>query len=159
MVDLKIQPFINSVLHKPCQPIVEINDDLLQLINQMFIKMQENNGVGLAANQVGISKQLCVAALEDQTNLMAFINPKIIRHNDKKIKLKEGCLSAPGIMVAKNRYTEIYIECLNIRGDKELYKMTDFDARILQHEIDHLQGTMCISEYLGYCQPLIQRGE
>lgn len=157
MNELKLQAFINPVMHEPCEAISEINDELLELISKMFVKMQENNGVGLAANQVGISKQLCVANLENQTKMMAFINPKIIYHNKTKHKLQEGCLSAPGVFVTKNRFTEIHVECLNIKGEKEKYKLTDFDARILQHEIDHLEGKLCISDYMGYCAPLLRR--
>ncbi len=157
MTALKLEAFINPIMHKKCEPVTEIDDNLLELIGKMFVKMQENNGVGLAANQVGISKQLCVATVENQTKLMAFINPKIIFRNKKKFKLKEGCLSAPGIMVARKRNTEIHVECLNIQGKKEVYKLTDFDARILQHEIDHLNGIMCISPHMGYCGPLLRR--
>ncbi len=157
MSELKLQAFINPIMHKACDPVKEINDELLELIGKMFPKMQENNGVGLAANQVGINKQICVAALEDGSKLMAFINPKIISKSKKKLTLKEGCLSAPGIMINKKRHTEIVVESLNIRGEKEQYKLTDFDARILQHEIDHLNGKMCISEYMGYCDPLLRR--
>lgn len=151
---LKLEAFINPIMHKPCEPISKIDDKLIELIGKMFVKMQENNGVGLAANQVGILKRVCVAAVEDQTKMMAFINPKIIYHNKKKFKLKEGCLSAPGIMVAKNRHTEIHVECLNIKGEKEIYKLTDFDARILQHEIDHLAGILCLQGYMGYIPPI-----
>lgn len=155
--DLKLQAFISPVLHKSCEPVTDIDDDLLDTIGKMFAKMKENNGVGLAANQVGISKAFCVAALEDQTKLMAFINPKIVSVSKEKVNLKEGCLSCPGVMVAKKRHKEIIVECTNIKGEKEKYHLTDFDARILQHEIDHLNGKLCLSDYMGYCDPLLRR--
>ncbi len=157
MSELKLQAFINPIMHEACEPVKEINDELLELIGKMFPKMQENNGIGLAANQVGINKQICVAALENGSKLMAFINPKIISKNKEKVKLREGCLSAPGIMINKKRYTKIVVECLNISGEKERYQLTDLDARILQHEIDHLNGIMCISAYMDYCDPLLRR--
>jgi peptide deformylase len=155
---LPIQLFTNPILHKTCTQVTEINDALLDLIGKMFLTMKLNNGIGLSANQVGINMNVCVANLENQTKMTAFINPKIIYKGKHRETLKEGCLSCPGVMVNKKRYKEIHVESTNMRGERDTYKLTDLDARILQHEIDHLSGTLILSNYMGYCNP-IMKGE
>ena len=146
MIDkVAVRLYMDPGLHKPCDPIKDIDDDIFELVSKMLICMKINYGVGLSANQVGVQKQLCVVSLENNTKQMAMINPKIthVSKKDRK-KLSEGCLSAPRVFVPKKRYKEIVVECLNLQGDKQIFHLTNLDARILQHEIDHLNGITII---------------
>lgn len=109
--------------------------------------MRLNHGVGLSANQVGINKQFCVVSLENNTRQMALINPKIIFKSKEKVKLWEGCLSAPTIYPPMKRHQRVVVQFQNLAGEKCVFEMTDIDARIIQHELDHLAGKMVIDSY------------
>lgn len=113
----------------------------------MLATMRLNRGVGLSANQVGINKQFCVVSLDNNTTQMALINPVIIYRSKEKVKLYEGCLSAPTIYPPTKRHKKIIVQFQNLKGDKCVFEMTDIDARIIQHELDHLAGKMTIDSY------------
>lgn len=113
----------------------------------MLATMRINRGVGLSANQVGINKQFCVVSLENNTRQMALINPVIISRSKEKVKLYEGCLSAPTIYPPIKRSQKIIVQFQNLKGEKCVFEMTDIDARIIQHELDHLAGRMVIDSY------------
>jgi peptide deformylase len=108
----------------------------------------EANGVGIAAPQVGVSQQLMIIASRPNERyphapLMEptpMINPKILSHSSEMIKDWEGCLSVPGIRGLVPRYQAVEVEYLSKDGRIERQMLTDFIARIFQHEYDHLQG-------------------
>jgi peptide deformylase len=99
-----------------------------------------NNGVGLAANQVGIDKQLAVLHLENRTKLLVLVNPKIVAYNKKRNKILEGCLSCPGLSIKIKRPISLIVDANTLTGEEIRYEFTDYDARIAGHEISHLQG-------------------
>jgi peptide deformylase len=147
--ELTIRLYTDPILHKPCDLITQVDEDLIKLVANMFYIMKRNRGVGLAANQVGISKQLLVARLsvEGKPVECVLLNPKILKTSGKQDG-SEGCLSAPGIFVPKRRSKELLVECETLHGSKVQFNATDLDARILQHEIDHLAGILCIKDLL-----------
>lgn len=145
---LFLRLYTDPVLHKPCQPITVIDDALIELAGKMLVIMKQNRGVGLSANQVGVDKHFCVVSLENNTKQFAMINPKILSTSGKKVLLYEGCLSAPKNWPPKKRYEKVRVQFQNFTGEVVEYEMTDLDARIIQHEVDHLNGITVVDDYI-----------
>jgi len=149
MSELSLRLFTDPVLRKPCELVEKIDEEIIQLVEKMIGIMYKNKGVGLTANQVGILKQVVIVNLENQTKLVVMINPKIVAVSKKdKIKVVEGCLSVPKIPCQLKRYKIVRVECLNLKGEKELYEVSDFDAQIIQHELDHINGITILDRSL-----------
>ena len=139
----------NPVLREIAQPIADVRDrEVQQLIDQMLVALKENKGVGLAAPQIGRSLQLVIIASHPneryphapQMEPTAMVNPKIIAHSVETEKGWEGCLSVLMIRGLVPRYCEIEVAYTDRLGDRQQTKLTDFVARIFQHEYDHLEG-------------------
>ena len=139
----------DPILRQISQPIADVGDrQIQQLIDQMLITLQESNGVGLAAPQIGRSLQLIIIASHPNQRYphapkmepTAMINPEIIAHSEETEKGWEGCLSMPMVRGLVPRYRNIEVAYINRQGDRQTVKLTDFVARIFQHEYDHLQG-------------------
>jgi len=139
----------NPVLRAIAKPIADVRDREIQdLIDEMLITLKDSKGVGLAAPQTGRSLQLVIIASHPneryphapQMEPIAMINPKIISHSVETEKGWEGCLSVPMIRGLVPRYREIEIEYSDRKGNQQSTKLTDFVARIFQHEYDHLEG-------------------
>jgi peptide deformylase len=139
----------NPALREIAQPIANICDrEIQQLIDEMLITLTESKGVGLAAPQIGRSLQLIIVASHPneryphapQMEPTAMINPQIISHSSETEKGWEGCLSVPMMRGLVPRYREIEVSYLDRLGDPQTTKLTDFVARIFQHEYDHLEG-------------------
>lgn len=141
---LKILTEKEKLLRKTAKRVAKIDDSIRNLCAAMIQTMIENHGVGLAAPQVGISKQIVIALIDSVPK--AFINPEIISHSKKMEICEEGCLSVPGKTVPKNRYKTIKIKYRNLAGHPKIEEFKGLNARILQHEIDHLRGILIIDE-------------
>jgi peptide deformylase len=144
--------------------IVEIQSEAIQeLINHMKETMREAPGVGLAAPQIGLPLQLAViedreeyhgkfSAEElkrrerDSIPFHVIINPKLIIVETKKVDFYEGCLSIKGLVGIVPRVKAVRVECLNEKAESIVIKARGWHARILQHEIDHLHGKLCIDK-------------
>ena len=140
MTILEIKKYPDPILRKKCEEVKEIAPDIKQLINNMIETMEENKGVGLAAPQVGVLKRIIVA--QTDYGPKAFINPEIIKKTKEKEIMEEGCLSFPGLWLKVERAKGVEITALDSNGNK--IKAVGFLARILQHEIDHLDGILFI---------------
>ncbi len=140
----------NNMLRKKATPIsLKELKSYTKVAESMvkYIKDPEKGGVGLAAPQIGISKRLIVVSLmhdyEDENfRTIAMINPEIIEHTEEVCTDSEGCLSVPGEFGDVTRWTGVKVEFLNLSGIKQSLKLTDLAARIVQHEIDHLDGIL-----------------
>ena len=146
---LTIHQLGNSILRETAQPIANVRDrEIQKLIDEMLIALKESKGVGLAAPQVGRSLQLVIVASHPnerypdapQMEPLVMINPKIMSYSVETAKGWEGCLSVPMIRGLVPRYREIEVEYLDRQGDRQVIELTDFAARIFQHEYDHLEG-------------------
>lgn len=111
-------------------------------LDDMSKTMDQADGIGLAATQVGEIVMVCVINMDDGP--MHFINPKIISYGKKKEISTEGCLSVPGVAGDVRRATEVTVEALNRFGEELSFTGQDLFARVLQHEIDHLNGILYI---------------
>lgn len=149
---LEIKKYPDPILRKKCEEISEITPEIKELALNMVETMIEGQGIGLAAPQVGELKRIIVVhPVRDRTpEAMAktspkvFINPRIIRKTKETVTDEEGCLSFSGLFLKIKRAKEIEIEALNENGEKVFLKVDGLPARILQHEIDHLDGILFI---------------
>ena len=138
---LDIKKYPNSILKKKSEEVKEIDDETRRLIANMLETMYTNQGVGLAAPQVGILKRIFILDVGEGPKV--FINPKILARKGKEIS-EEGCLSVPGVFLGIKRAKEITIEALNEKGEKFRVEATGLLARCLQQEMDHLNGVLIL---------------
>ena len=149
MAKLKITQLGHPILRSQAQPVENFTDKKLQqLIDSLIETVTVANGVGIAAPQVSQSYRLFIIASRPNPryphaptmNPKAIINPKIIAHSEETVKDWEGCLSVPGLRGKISRYRTIEVEYCNPDGQIQHEILTDFIARIFQHELDHLNG-------------------
>lgn len=143
---MKIYKLGEDVLREKCTLVQldEINDDFRKTLNEMFDTMENANGVGLAAPQVGITKRFFVVVSDDEIRRV-FINPVITKTSDDLVDYDEGCLSIPGYSENIKRPSKISVSAVNENGKP--FTLEDVDgllARIIQHENDHLDGILYI---------------
>lgn len=147
---LNIRIFPDPVLKKKAEPVHQITDIHQQLIESMFETMYAAPGVGLAAPQVGISQTITVIHIpneENKRNPLALINPRVLE-KEGEILSDEGCLSVPEVSAEIKRASYVKVAYRDRRGKAKQIEATDLLARIIQHEIDHLNGILFI-DYLG----------
>lgn len=139
----------NPVLRQQSQVIENIKDEKMQLlIDELLTTVITANGVGIAAPQIAQSYRLFIVASRPNARYpyapemqpTAMINPRIIAHSQEIVKDWEGCLSVPGIRGLVPRYQSITVEYTDRFGNLQQQELTDFVARIFQHEYDHLDG-------------------
>ncbi len=131
---------------------VEVVDETVQtLVQDLFDTMHAADGIGLAANQVGLARRVAVVHAGDDPALV-LINPVIVEREGKE-KEEEGCLSIPDIFGDVNRAERIVVETTDLDGERVRHELTDLTARAVQHEIDHLDGVL----FLDHLSPLKRR--
>lgn len=147
---LKIYSCYHPVLKKPTEEVTEMTPELRQLIDDMFDTMHAADGSGLAANQVGISKSIVVIDVsyyeKREYSPIALINPRIVSSSEEEVDFEEGCLSIPGVYENVKRPKAVEVEYYDT--DMKLQRVADDDllARVMQHEIDHLNATLFIEK-------------
>ena len=130
----------DEILKKKSREVEVIDDKVRELIEDMVETMHKYDGVGLAAVQVGILKQIIVIDIYDEnTPIVKLINPKIIKTKGAR-EVDEGCLSYPNKFAKVKRPVEVTVEGLNEKGEKVKIKAVELLAQALCHEIDHLNG-------------------
>ena len=142
----------DPVLRQKADKLKSISEEDIKIAKNMMETMIKAPGVGLAANQVGILKQIVTINFEDKENNKKanyiLFNPSIIQYSEEKVIMEEGCLSLPEQYAEVERPKEIILEYVN-ENEKIIKKEIDgFEARILQHEIDHLSGKLFV-DYLS----------
>lgn len=144
MAKLSIIEAGSPVLKAQAKPVPTITKHIKKLLDDMAETMYAANGVGLAAPQINESLQLVV--LDDGNGLIELINPEILETSTEMEEDIEGCLSVPGYYGTVKRYSKIKVKSLNRKGKVVYYEPEHFLARIFQHEIDHLKGTLFIEK-------------
>lgn len=148
MAILDILTYPDPRLYIVAAEVTEVNDEIRRLVRDMAETMYDAPGIGLAATQVDVHKQVIVMDLsEDKSQLQVFINPKILSKCGTQ-DYEEGCLSVPGIYDVVTRAESITVEALNERGEKFTLEADGLLAVCIQHEIDHLLGKVFV-EYLS----------
>jgi peptide deformylase len=143
MAKLEVLRYPNSILRKKCDAIENIDEDVRQLARDMLETMYEDKGIGLAAPQVGITRQLIVLDIGDGP--LTLINPKVVSAEGSDT-MEEGCLCLPGINVDVERSARVRVTGLDAKGAEVDIEADELLARALQHEIDHLSGTLIIDK-------------
>ena len=143
MAVLEIRKFNDPILRKKCEEVEEITTEIKTLIDTMAETMEKNQGVGLAAPQIGISKRIIVMKRDtEKSRLLALVNPRIIKKSTETDMQEEGCLSFPDIFLAITRAREVEVEGLDGDGRKITIQANGLVARIFQHEVDHIDGIL-----------------
>ena len=157
MTMLEIQKLNSPILRKKTQKVTEFNRDLQTLIDNMIETMREASGVGLAGPQVNESLRLTVVEtlpdrdeegeeIEGSRDLFVLVNPEIVWESDEMVSGIEGCLSIPGWLGEVDRHKSIRVKAQDRRGKKVRLRFNGWTARIVQHEIDHLDGVLYIDK-------------
>lgn len=144
MAVLKVIQYPDKRLKTKAEDVTKITADDLKLVHDMIDTMWAENGVGLAANQVGVLKQVFVAS-HDQAHgkEQVYFNPQIIK-KEGVIKEFEGCLSVPELYEPVKRAKRVWMRAMNIKGEIVEVKADGLLSRIFQHEIDHLNGILFV---------------
>ncbi len=139
----KIRKFGENILRKKAEEVRNIDDKILRIIKSMKETLISVNGIGLAANQIGILKRIFIAYDKEKENLITVINPEIVDAKEIEIDL-EGCLSFPEIYFSISRNKVVTVKGINENGKEIIIEGKDLLARCFQHEIDHLNGILII---------------
>jgi peptide deformylase len=159
MATRQIRIYGDSVLRKKCAPVEEVDDTVRTLIQDMKETMVSATGAGLAAPQVGENVRVIIVResdQEDNDNILALINPEIIE-SEGQVDSEEGCLSIPGITETVPRDETISVSFLSEDGDEKHLRATNFLSRVIQHEIDHLNGTLFIDHLRMVKRDMVKR--
>jgi len=150
------------VLREKCVAVDDITPDLLHTMDEMVQMMHQQNGVGLAAPQVGITKRFLVM-MDPETNVVyRMINPEIVSRSEDTCVMEEGCLSVlgpDGLPVYSNvrRPSSVEIKWTNENGEHLTAQMSGTAARVVQHETDHLDGVLFIDYLTGVKREMLMR--
>lgn len=137
----------DEILNKECKPVKELTEHTKELIADMFDTMYQSNGVGLAAPQIGIRKQIVVIDVDDG-NQYVLINPEILEEEGSQTG-PEGCLSVPGKCGNVTRPSYVKVKAFNENMEEFVLEGEDFLARAICHECDHLHGKLYVSMVEG----------
>ncbi|MBY6036147.1 peptide deformylase [Fictibacillus nanhaiensis] len=145
----KIVEHPNPVLEMKCETVTQFDKPLKTLVKDMFETMYDAEGVGLAAPQIGIPKQIAVVDVGDEKGQIVLINPVVTSSNGSQTG-PEGCLSFPGLFGEVERPFDVTVKAQDENGKYFTIKANDFLARALLHEIDHLHGILFTSKVIAY---------
>jgi peptide deformylase len=148
---LTVLRFPDERLRIKAEPVTEVTDEIKKIVDDMIETMYHEKGVGLAATQVNIHKQIVVMDVsEDGNQPIVLINPKIIAKSDETMVNEEGCLSVPGYYAKVDRHTQVTVSALDREGKPFTLPAEELLAICIQHELDHLQGIL----FVDYLSPL-----
>ncbi len=148
MARMPIYNSFHPILNKKTEPIKNIDGETKQLVDDMFVTMYNSDGIGLAANQVGVSKSLVIIdvspSLDNGTKEapIVMINPVIQNFSEEENEFKEGCLSVPLFYEKVIRPAQINIKYYDLNGKEHNREADGILATVMQHEVDHLSGTL-----------------
>ena len=150
------------VLREKCSPVVDITPEISNIMDEMVKMMKSQNGVGLAAPQVGVTQRFLVMMNPDTDEIYRMINPNILSHSDETCIMEEGCLSVLGadnlpVYANVRRPKSVMVEWTNEKGEKQSGQFDGTIARIVQHETDHLDGVLFIDYLTGVKREMVMR--
>ena len=140
----QIRQYPDSALRLVAHEVTDFDDDLRRLADRMVTLMHEARGVGLAATQVGVLRRLFVFEPDPEQEARAIVNPVIVERADETGSDTEGCLSLQGVSIPVDRATSVVLEGKDPNGDDVRLELDGYAARVVQHELDHLDGVLII---------------
>ena len=135
----EIRTFGDPVLKTVAEPVVNIDEKLVRLTDEMFDVMYKAPGIGLAATQIGVQRQVFVYDIDDERKVI--FNPQIVESSGEWV-YDEGCLSIPGLYVEMLRPKRVLVRGVNLDGNQVEFEADELLARLFQHEVDHLNGVL-----------------
>ena len=129
------------------EDVQEIDDGIRKIVKKMVRTMFKRNGIGLAAPQVGINKRIVVIDTsfgEDRDHILVLINPQITQKGQETVVMEEGCLSFPELYIPVERSRSISVKAVSLKGEPLQFEATDYFARVIQHEVDHVNGVLMV---------------
>jgi len=139
-----IRVFGDPVLRSKARPVERFDDALLEEVGRMGRLMHDSIGIGLAATQVGTLHRLLVYRVQHESPIVALVNPVIEWRSKEAETMDEGCLSLPGVLVEVERPVHIRVSAKDERGEDIEIEASGLEARVIQHEIDHLDGVLIL---------------
>lgn len=139
----QIRQYGDPALRLKAHEVVVFDDDLRRLVERMTVLMHEAQGVGLAATQVGVLRRLFVFE-PDENGPRAIVNPVVVERGEETLIDDEGCLSLQGVKVPVERATSLVLEGKDPNGEDMRVELDAYGSRIVQHELDHLDGVLVI---------------
>jgi peptide deformylase len=139
-----IRKWGDPVLKSRATPVDRFDETLLQQVQRMAGIMRDAIGVGLAAPQLGISQRVLVYRIGSEAPLIALVNPELEWHSEDVETLEEGCLSIPSVAVDVERPIHVRIRAKDEHGEERLVEASGLEARVIQHEMDHLDGVLML---------------
>ncbi|MEE1038241.1 MAG: peptide deformylase [Eubacterium sp.] len=134
----------DEILARKCREVTEINDRIITLLDDMIDTMHHDMGVGIAAPQVGVARRICI--IEPYEDMMVeLINPEILESEGEQLSV-EGCLSVPGLIGDVVRPERVVVKYLNREGEEIIEEFVDFEAIVVSHEMDHLDGILYVDK-------------
>lgn len=152
---MAIKTYGDPCLRKKNEDIKEVTPEVLKLVNDMLETMYAHKGVGLAAPQVGVNKNLVVVDVGDMTGkheLVVLINPELLSKEGVEV-MEEGCLSCPKASVKVKRAKKTVVQGMNQKGEKIIREDSGFLSRAIQHEMDHLKGKLIV-DFAGFFEKI-----
>ena len=140
----QIRQYPDPVLRMQAHEVEKFDDDLRGLVRRMRQLMLDANGVGLAATQVGVLQRVFVFRDREDEEMHTIVNPRITDRSDETEVDDEGCLSLQGVLVPVERHTSLTLEGKDENGTELRLELEGLPARVVQHELDHLDGTLII---------------
>lgn len=136
------------VLRAKTKRVQKVTKEVLKLLKDMRDTVRKADGAGLAAPQVNSNLRVCLTLIggRGEGKFVALINPQITWKDDETVLGEEGCLSLPNVWLEVPRHRSIVVRYLDEEGKEQERKLSDFDARVVQHEVDHLDGIL-ITDY------------
>ena len=143
---VQVRQYPDPVLRMRANEVAEFDDALAKLVERMGRLMQEARGVGLAAPQVGILQRVLVYQVAEEEPVVALVNPRVVEASEERVTQDEGCLSlgASTVVVPVERSQTIAVEASSPDGEPRRVEAEGLEARVIQHEVDHLDGVLTI---------------
>jgi peptide deformylase len=146
-----VRQFPDPALRTPASPVADVDQDVRHLLQRMTEVMETSHGVGLAAPQIGVLRRMLVYRVSAEDGVQALINPQLLERSEETEVDTEGCLSLLGgeLSVPVERHSRVRVSGLNDEGEPVEYDAEGFEARVIQHEIDHLDGVLIVDRVEG----------
>jgi peptide deformylase len=139
----QIRQYPDPALRMTAREVETFDEDLARLVERMKALMEDARGVGLAATQVGVLRRLFILKPDDE-EARALVNPKIVSTSEETATDDEGCLSLQGVLVPVERHLRVTVEAVDETGAPVRLELEELAARVVQHELDHLEGRLII---------------
>jgi peptide deformylase len=134
----------DPVLRSRALPIERFDDALREEVRRMGQVMHDALGIGLAATQVGVMHRVLVYRVEAEASVAALVNPELEWASEEREPMEEGCLSLPGVLVDVDRPVHVRVRAQDERGERIVVEASGLEARVIQHEMDHLDGVLIL---------------